>query len=383
MALDARSQHRYIIRAALSGVHVFAWIFIFQYFYVLSRSIPESIGNLLLTYALTQTIAILCTPIAARRLRNGFRRSLVGAVCALAAAFAILAAAFSGGLGDIGLGVTLFAILLGIYRALYWVPYEVAAEGGHSASHTWLEVLVALVPLFTGLSLTMGPLSSVHLLYGASIVAFLSLIPLMRLRDKYEGFSWKYRETFHQLFEPAHRMLLWSSVFAGIEATALLLLWPLTVFTLVEWSYPLLGAVAALTGVFTIIARHLFRDAIHTAPARVQPLVAASGWVMRLGVSGFVGAILVDTYFQTASQSRARGLDMGGGEQAADNHTFVDEYTALKEMGMGLGRALLCVITAGLLGVLALPHALACSFAVAAVAAGLSVYYAQKEQGVF
>jgi len=36
----------------------------------------------------------------------------------------------------------------------------------------------------------------VWLLYGIAVIMILSLLPIMRISDTYEGFPWGYRETF-------------------------------------------------------------------------------------------------------------------------------------------------------------------------------------------
>ncbi len=383
MNLSGAALHRIILRAALTSAHLFAWVFIFQYFYVQQRSISRAFVSVLLTYALSQILVILLTPISARRLKHGFRRTLTAATLALAAAFAALGAAFAGALGDIAFGITIFAVLTGLYRAFYWIPYEVSRTSVPQKHREWIEIGIALMPLFAGLYLTSGVASAVALLYVAAIAAALAVIPVYSLKDVYEGYSWTYRQTFHELFDIRYRSVLWSSMLSGIESATLFILWPIAVFTLLDWSYPLLGVVMSLTLLFTLVARKLFGGAIESVPHRVQPILAASGWIMRLGVGGFVGAVLIDTYFHTASRSNVRGIDVGAQEHVADNHTFVDEHTALKEMGMALGRILMCLLAVTLLNVLQLAHALALAFLAAALAAGFSVYLATKPRHLF
>jgi len=378
IGLSDRAMHRFLLRTALSGAHLFAWVFIFQYYYIETRSVAGAFISLALTYALTQVLVILLTPLSARRVRHGFKRGVIYALLSLAASFALLAAAFSGYLGNIGWGIGLFACFAGLYRALYWVPYEVATQSERGSKREWVEIFIALAPLCAGFYLTTGGLSPVILLYAASAVALLSILPILNMRDTHESFVWTYRQSFHELFALEYRSVLWSSFFGGIEAAALLLLWPVVVFTLLDWSYALLGVVMSLTFILTIISKKIFDGAIRTVPEHIQPVVAASGWFMRLGVGGFIGAVLVDTYFHTASRSASRGIDINSFEQTADNHTFVDEFTALKEMGMSIGRIALCLLAVVLVSLFALPHALAIAFILAACAAGLSVYFSLK-----
>src|SRR3989344_7989559 len=125
----ARVLHRVPLRGARSATQVYAWIFIFQFFYVRYGSIAEGVASVVLTYALTQVVTILLTPWTARTLRHGFRRLMVYAVLCLAAAFTVLSASFAGYIGGFGWGIGLFAVLMGAYRAFYWVPYEVALVG--------------------------------------------------------------------------------------------------------------------------------------------------------------------------------------------------------------------------------------------------------------
>lgn len=383
MSLSGPVLHRFFVRAALSGAHLFAWIFVFQYFYLELHSVSRALVSVLFTYALTHVVVVLLTPITAKRMRNGFKRTLIIATLLLAGSFAVLAAAMSGQLGDIALGVSLFALLTGVYRAFYWIPYELSQAATSAPHREWMEIAIALLPLAAGLWLTSGDAAPMRLLYGAAALSFVSTLLLSKVRDVHEGFAWRYRESFHELFDSRNRSLLWSSTLSGIEATALFILWPIAVFTLVDWSYPLLGAVLSLTLIFSLIARKLFAPAIYAVPVRVQPLLAASGWIMRLGVSGFVGAILIDTYFHTASRASARGHDTTTFEHVADNRTFVDEYTALKEMGMAIGRIALCIVAAVLLSIFALPHAVALTLVVAALAAGFSVYHSHREQKAY
>ncbi len=383
MTLSASGIHRLVIRAALAAAHLFAWVFIFQYFYIQTRSIAAALASVLLTYALTHTIVVLVTPLSAHRLRHGFRRTLIFATVLLAASFAALALGFSGALGDVGLGIALFAVLTGVYRAFYWAPYAIAKEIAPVPKREWVEIVVALAPLAAGLYLAYDAASVAAFLYAAGAVALLACIPLASVREAYEGFSWGYRASFHELFDDRNKILLRSSILSGMEAASLFVLWPITVFTLIDWSYPLLGVVMSLTLIFTLIAKKLFSPTLETMPVRVLPLVAVSGWVMRLGVGGFVSAILVDTYFHTAGRSATRGLDIDTQEHVADSHTFVDEYTVLKEMGMALGRIALCLVTVFLLWLLPLPYALVIAFLVAGLAAGLSVYFVTRPTAAY
>ena len=116
--------HRTLLRFALSGGHAFAWIFVFQFYTTESGDVATGFVVTLLAYALSHTIAILATPLGARLLRRGTTRMMRNATLALSAAFLVLAASLIGLFGSVQIGVLVFAIGTGLYRALYWVPYS-------------------------------------------------------------------------------------------------------------------------------------------------------------------------------------------------------------------------------------------------------------------
>jgi hypothetical protein len=375
-ASGARTIHRALLRAALSAGHVFAWIFVFQYFYIRYGSLAVGISSTLLTFALSQTVTVLLTPWCAQRLRFGFKRMLVYATLFLAAAFAVLAAAFSGSLGTMALGVACFALLIGGYRALYFTPYAVA-ESRETGKTTYLwELLVAFAPGAAGL-LLMEPTSAVLLLGLVSALLVAAMLPLYRIPDIREGYSWGYLQTFHELFAPQRARMLFESLMEGAEGAALLILWPLLVFVLLGWSYLTLGLALSCTFVLAFLLRALFERSISRMNPGLSALINASAWLMRLGVGGPIGVVLVDTYFYIGSQPRRRGFDMHAFEQMADNTTYIDEHTALKEIGLALGRLLVCVLTAALLAFLSIPLTFLVVFTLIAIAAASSVYLSQ------
>lgn len=337
------STHRFLTRVALSSAHIFAWLFVFQYFFVVTNSLLQSLVAAALSYALAQTIAVLLTPFTARRLRHGIRGMLVNALLALSAAFAVLAIAFSGELGSIPVGIVVFAICMGLYRSLYWIPYELASK--KYSESKWSELLLALVPAIAGYAISHSAAAPLYVLAFASLVALVAIIPVYSFKNTHEGFSWKYRETFRHLFTKAHRLPLLQAICNGFEGATLLLLWPIAVFVLLDWSYFALGLVLSATYVCTIVARMF----IHPVHKRMQTpillsILTVSGWMLRGTVAAPISIVLVDTYYQSGSGISQRGVDMLTSEQSADSNSYIDEFTALKDMGQGIGRILFCLL---------------------------------------
>ena len=164
--------HRTLMRIAFSAAHAFAWVMAFQFFLERTLSLTVALSSVALTYALTHVIVIILTPITAAHLRVGVQRSLLLAVCAAAAAFAAFAA---GIVSDMALGITAFALLLGLYRALYFVPYSLMPT---TLSRTG-ELAVALMPAAAGI-LIAATSSPMYLYAFASICIALSTISSTR-----------------------------------------------------------------------------------------------------------------------------------------------------------------------------------------------------------
>ncbi len=280
--------HRYLVRAASAILSVFLWIFIFQYFSAFT-TVGRALIQTLLLYALAQTIAILLIPFAMRRMRGGMRRGLVYGTLTLIAAL-VYSGVLLGGLFPNG--TAMIGILLGAYGALYRVPYTIehAVMGSQERSGLFGEMLLAALPFLTGIALTRGiPAHTVF--FESALLPLLALVPLFLVPNVHETFSWGYRETFGHLVAPENRGVLLRSLWQGISAALLFLAWPL-ILLFTTPSYLVLGAAFSAT-LFTVF---LFR-------ASTRPAVV---------------------------------------EQHADGGTYLDEYTSLKEMGLALGRLVLC-----------------------------------------
>lgn len=339
-SLSALQVHRTLVRLALSFAQAISWLFVFQYSSIQTGSYGAGFLNALCLYALAQIITMLATPLTARLLRSGARRLLVwGTLCA-GAAWVFLAISFqSVNYSWFLLG---FAILLGLYRAAYWLPYSLLQDLSRSGDGlgTWVELLLCLMPALGGYLIATRTFAPETLLAFAALALIVSLIPLSSVGEVYEKYVWKYRETFGELFDPRHRHLVGLSVARGIEGAALLFLWPIVIFQTVGQSYALFGAILAVTLLIAGPVSRLLRPLRirgQETPLLLQATLVASPWVLRL-VSGFPLMIIASDSYGMLFRGRARDVDLAVREQSADNGTYVDEFSALKEIAMALGR---------------------------------------------
>lgn len=368
---EALVMHRFFLRAALSGVSVFAWIFLFQYFYLVEGDLSRAFAQSAFLYALAGSVTCLVTPLSARRLRKGVRRALLFATLLVAAAFVFLGATFGGfWSSNTVLAVVCFAVLMGTYCALYWVPYEVeASKEKKSHSSVFGEIFLALAPALGGLFIAWNFFAAISILYIGAFLALVSVLPLFFLRDIHEHFSWGYRQTFHELLAAKHRPLLTRGFLEGVSGAALIFFWPLAIFLITDWSYSLLGIVLSLTFLAAIFLRAPVRALLRAFTPRHSRLLAvtlaATPWFFRLVIGSPLGVVLVDSYFYTTTPRRF-GIDPLAFEQISDGGSFLDEYTALKEMALSIGRLSICVLGAGVVLLSSIPVAFLVIFIAAA-----------------
>ncbi len=339
--------HRTIVRLGLGVTGTFTVVFFYQFF-------GESVLGALLSYIAIFTGTALLTPWGASFLNHvGIRGTMLRAIplLALAACTLALASVYDPANPQAFLIVLISIVGTFLYRALYWVPYSVGisetltpgSEGRQVATLTNLaDILVAAMPLIGGLVLSTESFQMLFLIGGALFA--LSAVPLFFIPNRYECFSWDTRETFRQLLNPDMRPMVYATVGDGIQFGVLAVVWPLLIFLLLGGDYETVGAVTTLTLIATLLLRSLvgrYMDRLRGSPAILYwgVFFSATGWLFKAFVVTPFQVIVVDTYHGLGQAVYRTSVDVFTYEQAADNGSYIDEYTALKEVALNVGRA--------------------------------------------
>jgi hypothetical protein len=375
-ALGALSSHRFLMRAAFAATNAFAWVFALQFFYAHQHNLRVSFVSVITLYALAQVVSALLTPYAAVRIVAGVKRLMFFGVLFATIGFSMLAASLSGE-SYTSAGLIGFALFMGAYRALYWVPFSLERERESASLGIPQEFFLALMPAIAGLTLTDGSLGAITLLVGGIIILLGSLAPLSVMPEVFERYSWGYRETFGELFEAKYNPIVESAFLEGVQGTALLLLWPLSVFIISGSSYKALGLVLTCTLLLSVPLRAFGAKLVRTKPL-LHATLAASAWVMRLAVATPAGVVLVDAFASTSRKPHA--ADMYSLEQAADNTTYLDELSALKEISLAIGRLAMCAFAAICITFFSMPAGISASFVLAALASIIAIVEARKRK---
>lgn len=377
--------HRYGMRLAFASAHVFSWLFVFQISYAITTSVADALLHTALLYTLSQIVVYIMTPYVALELRHGVRQLMLAGVLMAVSAFALLIGAihvlFAGALAPwtlIG-----FALVIGMYRAFYWIPYHAEIDFFHPHSkvqHFFYETSIALAPFFAGFFLVAHAAAPIVLLYVASAICALSAIPILFMPEKYESFQWSYREALEAVYDTRYRSIVWQMVANGFQGAIMLVFWPLAIFLMTGWSYFVVGGIVSVTLLLFPLVRGLYHRVLkkwqleHSMP--VQVFVVVSAWIMRAAVGSPIGVIVVDTFARGGIEHAH--IDSATFEQIADGGLFIDKYSVLKELSLAVGKIAASITMVVALVFMTVPQAFVTLFILAGGAAALAVVLAAR-----
>ena len=155
---------------------------------------------------------------------------------------------------------------------------------------------------------------------------------------------------------------------------ALYMLWPFVIFFVLGGSFFWLGGILSISFILAMLVRSAISRPLRTMSPWVHGLAGGSAWILRLAVATPVGMVLTQWYAIVVSP---HPHDIYDG--AADNSTYIDEFSALKEMSRAAGRLSLALITALAAGLIGIPFAIMIAFVVAGTAAFYSAHVLRSE----
>ncbi len=377
--------HRLLLRSALAFAGVFAWLILFQYFYSFPFSLERALGATALTYLVAQIVIGVFTPLAMRLIETrGAKHLMVGGSFFVALAFIALAGLLLNS-NEPAAGAAAFAVIYGLSRVFYTTPYAlIEASSKGSFLRGYLEIVLAVLPVVAGAALSLSAVGAPLILFGGALFAIAATIPALFLSNQKEKFSWSARYAYRQILRSKNSALVGHAFLEGIRAAVLFLVWPLVIFFVLAWSHFLTGLVLSLSFIAIIALRRYAKNffsffRIHES-LPVQLAIVISGWTLRLA-SGSVAALVVADVYASLHPGRTGVVtDPATLESGSDRGAFLDEYTALKEMALALGRATLALALFLLSWVASTPIALALALALGGCVAALSIILARRAE---
>lgn len=345
-ALPALASNRLLSFAASSIVGVFLPIFLYEFF-------DLSIAAVLLWYAINFAVKFPFQVWAAQIFsRTGLIASMVfGTLGLMLFYWAFYLLDTGGRLGPYTL-MTLGIVGLTIVSCFYWSPFHIdyAQFGPKISRGAYLARLYAIQQLIS----VIAPVAAAWVIvaYGYRVNFFLglvlasaSIVPLLFLPAftvKYEFGFW---ESFRRLFSRHFRPMSLSMMAYGAENIVGVVVWPIFLYAIFEGQYLEIGAFAAIIVVIGLILE-LFvgRETDRLSPSLLIKYgtgIYALGWVWKGLVETVVGVFAASTFHNVGAILLRTPVDILMYEQAADSGHYIDEYTVLREIALGIGRVVM------------------------------------------
>lgn len=337
-----------IMNIASGLFSLFFPIFLYQVF-------NEQIEPVAFYYLIGSVIYVLLLPWAVKFLNKfGFRRALRFS--------AFFGACYYAGLSFLNEEswkylIPYLLLTITLWRLTHWVPYHVdfakftnKKDRGREVSA--LESLLGLVGMVTPLAAGfMISKFGFNVLFLVGIVLFLvALIPYINLPHTKEKFSWSYKQTWKKFFSKRHCRVVSVFIADGVESATGILVWPIFIFILFDGNYLEVGFVSTLIAASAIVLQLIVGRKLDKKLKERRKMLKygsflyALGWILKIFIFTSLHVFLVDVYHKFTKVFTRTPFDVLTYEIAADQGHYVDEYTVLHEIAIGVGKIIMFVL---------------------------------------
>lgn len=272
--------------------------------------------------------------------------------------------------------IPMLIFILTLFRLTHWVPYHVdfakftdKKNRGRqfSAIMATSFVIGIFAPVTAGFVISKFGFDALFvtaiILYLASGVAYLTL-PHTK-----EQFSWNYSQTLKNLFLKKHRRDLLAFAASGAEQSAVLVVWPIFIYQLLNGNYLKVGIVSTFIIAATVIIQLTLGKNLDKTFSKEKFLKFGSifnsiGWIIKIFIETSFQVFVIGAFHSVVRIFARTPFETLSYDIMADQAHFVDEFTVLREIAINTGR----VISFGLVALFALVLPLQFMFIIAAVA---------------
>jgi len=317
----------------------------------------------ILYYLTVHTVTLFLRPWATKvLLRFDLKKLMIVATFFIGAYLLIFNQFKQGEINFYLIGMAVISIV--IYRLMYWVPYHTEFAtftekhyrgrelGMVQAIISLLGIALPVVSAFIIIKLGFNWLFMMVL-----VLHLLSTIPLFKIPEKHETYSYGYWQTWKELFSKKNRGLLLAYFSDGFQGSAGYVIWPIFIFLLLNGQYMSVGIISTLIILVTVVLRLIMGDITDHKNKKhllkYGSLIHAIGWFVRVFVQSGFQIFAIGVYHGFSEILMRAPFDTLMYERAADRNHYIDEYTALREMAIRLGRIsllLFAFMVVGLIG---------------------------------
>jgi MFS family permease len=337
--------NRLLVQSAFGFISGFGIIFFYQKF-------GNSIEKVLILYFFLYLAFAIFNHVSAKMIKHfGMRRIMTFSLFGLAVMF------LSRTFWDFAphLSLLLFFISLTIYKTFYWIPYHVEFASftdkknrGKQTAFLYNvgDIFAAVIPFIAGILLSQYGFNI--LFYIGFVFVILSIIPLYRVQEVKEEYTWSAMKLIKEIFDRDNRPIVISSVGNGMQAIVGAIIWPLFIFIAINGDFVVFGSILALVAIGLIVLRYFIGRYLdrfgRERVMRAGNFIYFTGWILKTLVAGVTGIFLVDIYHRFGFVINKTSFDVTTYDQAADNGHFIDEYTVLREVSFLIGGMVMALI---------------------------------------
>lgn len=276
------------------------------------------------------------------------------------------------------------------YWIFHWVPFHVDFTLFSTHEHRNRQVSMYMATIaFMGV---VGPIlagfiianAGYQVLFGVAVALLLAAtISYAFVPETNTKFQWSIKHTWRQLFARKYRNVLIGEYANGAEQVVNLIVWPIFLFEILDGDVLEIGAVSTVVVAVTVFVQLFLGKYLdgHSSSLRTTlrygSFLYAVGWIVKIFVLSTVQVFFVGLYHNIMRIFARTPLAAILYDVSAEQGSYVDEVTVLREMAHHFGRATSVIVVA----FLSVFIPIAWTFVIAALAsiAFNLVYYVQEQ----
>lgn len=246
-------------------------------------------------------------------------------------------------------------IALTLFRLTYWLPYHVdfakfTSKKNRGKQLSVLEstrlIISVISPLVFGFLIDRFDFDIMFIM--GVLIYLLSGIPYLSIPRTKEKFSWGYKETWRQFFAKENRGVVIAYMADGAENVLGVIIWPIFIWELLNGNVLQVGIISTLIvgiSVFLQLLIGKYTDKMDKKKMlKLGSIFHAIGWIAKIFVATTFQIFITATYHNLSKIFIRTPFDVLTYEMAADEGHYVDEFTVIHEIAVGIGKSIMLLL---------------------------------------
>jgi MFS family permease len=238
------------------------------------------------------------------------------------------------------------------FRIFHWVPFHVdftlftnAGERGRmvSLSMATIAFMGVIGPILAGYIVQNSGYPALFLI--AMSLLIVATISYGFVPETSTRFEWSWLETWHALASQRLRGVVVGEFANGAEVATNIIVWPIFLFVILEGDVFEIGAVSTIIVGITVVMQLLLGRYLdkakenHARTLRVGSVLSAIGWILKIFVLSALQVFFVGLYHNIVRIFARTPFSAIIYDMSAEQGSYVDEFTVVREMAGHMGRA--------------------------------------------